>query len=142
MVVSAHLSTYMAYTQNLTNTKYSIIYVADFPNLPVCGALSYCNTYKHNHWIRNISFPPVPTWLKMLPLGMKHYRFPIFLTDPLPQPWATIDSRLPDKNLPDPPFLRGQPYFCTLMNILQPYNSTNNSLNPICFDNTHLNDTT
>jgi hypothetical protein len=78
----------------------------------------------------------------MLPLGMKHYRFPIILTDPLPQPWATIDSRLPDRNLPDPPFLKGQSYFCAFMNILQPYNSTNNSLNPIHFDNTHLHGST
>jgi hypothetical protein len=73
---------------------------------------------------------------------MKHCRFPVILTDPLPQPWATIDSRLPDRNIPDPPFLKGQSYFCALMNILQPYNSTNNSLNPIHFDNTHLNGTT
>jgi hypothetical protein len=66
----------------LNNTKYSIICVADFPNLPVYGALFYWNTwnmYRHDYWIRNISFPPVPTWLKMLPLGMKHYRFPIIL---------------------------------------------------------------
>jgi hypothetical protein len=126
----------------LNNTKYSVTCVKDFSNLSVYGALSYWNTYRHAHWIRNISFPPVLTWLKILPLGMKHYRFPIILSDPLPQPWATIDSRLPDRNLPDPPFLKGQSYFCAFMNILQPYNSTNNSLNPIHFDNTHLHGST
>jgi hypothetical protein len=126
----------------LNNTKYSIICVAYFPNLLVYGVLSYWNTYRHDHWISNISFPLIRTWLKMLPLGMKHYKFPIILTGPLPQPWATIDSRLPDRNIPDPPFLKGQFYFCTVMNILQPYNSTNNSWNPIHFDNTHLNGTT
>jgi hypothetical protein len=126
----------------LNNTKYSIICVADVPNLPVYGALSYWNTYRHDHWIRNMSFPPVPTWLKMLPLGMKQYRLPIILTDPLPQSWATIDSGLPNRNLPDLPFLKGQSYFCALMNILQPYTSTNNSLTHIPFNNTYLNGTT
>jgi hypothetical protein len=101
---------------SLNSTNVSVLCIAGFPNIPYFGKLEYWNIYRHDFSVTNVSFPPVSNWFKILALGTQHYRFPIILTDPLPQPWTSVS--VPENKLKyasaNPPFLQGQTYICII----------------------------
>jgi hypothetical protein len=70
-----------------------VVCVANFPNLPYYGALHYYHgsSYVSTPKVTNLSFPHIPAWMDILPLGVHHWRFPIILTELLPQPFPPTD---------------------------------------------------
>jgi hypothetical protein len=67
-----------------------VVCVANFPNY---GALHYYHgsSYVSTPKVTNLSFPHIPAWMDILPLGVHHWRFPIILTELLPQPFPPTD---------------------------------------------------
>lgn len=73
--------------------QHSILCVSDFPNLPFYGNLTPVNI-TGSEYMQDV--PKAFTteawewadWSKILPLGVKHWRQPILLTNILPQPWT------------------------------------------------------
>jgi hypothetical protein len=70
-----------------------VVCVANFPNLPYYGVLHYYlgSSYVSTHKVTNLSFPHIPAWMNILPLGVHHWRFPVILTELLPQPFPPTD---------------------------------------------------
>jgi hypothetical protein len=75
------------------NDTMIIVCVANFPNLPYYGALHYYHgsSYVSTPKVTNLSFPHIPAWMDILPLGVHHWRFPFVLTELLPQPFPPTD---------------------------------------------------
>jgi hypothetical protein len=78
-----------------------VVCVANFPNLPYYGALHYYygSSYVSTPKVTNLSFPHIPAWMDILPLGIHHWRFPIILTELLPQPFPPTDPSFTAKIL-------------------------------------------
>jgi hypothetical protein len=70
-----------------------VVCVANFPYLPYYGALHYYHgsSYVSTPKVTNLSFPHIPAWMDILPLGVYHWRFLIILTELLPQPFPPTD---------------------------------------------------
>jgi hypothetical protein len=70
-----------------------VVFVVNLPNLPYHGALHYYHgsSYVSTPKVTNLSFPHIPAWMDILPLGVHHWRFPIILTELLPQPFPPTD---------------------------------------------------
>lgn len=74
--------------------KAKVTCVADFPNLPIFGRFETLNAFSP-YVVKNISFPPIDKWWDIMALGTQTWRYPLVITDPVPQPFANLLNSAP-----------------------------------------------